>query len=125
MGFLTFCDNKGCGKQMMPLLNLETNNVECTECSRPINSITSFAKTQMKSLGQVKRDEQKKQAFAVQCRFCKKENAPKLGSENEILCSICGKHLDYLTAPYVHAVRQFLLSRKGKAETKAIPPVSK
>jgi len=123
MGFLTYCDNKGCSKQQEPLLNLETNEVECTECGKSIKSITVFAKAQMKGLGQIKRDEQKKQAFSVQCRFCKKENAPKLDQDKKILCSVCNKHLDYLTAPYAHAVRQFLLSKSSKVETKAIPPV--
>jgi ribosomal protein L34E len=122
--FRIYCDNKGCGKDMEPLLNVNTGDVECTECGRAIKSITSFTKSQMKAIGQVKRDEKVKQAFSVQCRSCMKESAPKLGSKKEIRCSICDSHLDYLSAPYTHAVREFLLTRQKNPATVSVSPVN-
>lgn len=132
--FRIYCDNKGCGRDMEPLLNVETNSVECTECGREVKSVHQFTKTQMKSLGQIKRDNKVKEAFSVQCKTCVKENAPILGPNQEILCSVCNAHLDYLTAPYAHAVREFLQSRKKQNQTtvqipavnvapKVVPPV--
>ena len=132
--FRVYCDNKGCGKDMEPLLNVETNEVECTECGRDIKSIHKFTNTQMKSFGQIKRDQKAKQAFSVQCKTCMKDNPPKLGEGDKILCGVCGVYLDYLTAPYAHAVREFLKSRQTKNQTtveipsvnvspKVIPPV--
>lgn len=122
--FRIYCDNKGCGKDMEPLLNINTNDVECTECGRAIKSITSFTKSQMKSIGQIKRDEKAKQAFSVQCRSCMKESAPKLGDKNEIRCSVCNHHLDYLSAPYAHAVREFLLTRQKNPATISVASVN-
>jgi hypothetical protein len=112
--FKIYCDNKGCGKDMEPLLNVETNDVECTECGRTINCVSKFTKTQMKVLGQIKRDQKAKQAYSVQCRFCSKESPPALDENDNICCSLCNKTLDYLAAPYVHAVKQLLLSRRQK-----------
>jgi hypothetical protein len=122
--FRIYCDNKGCGKDMEPLLNVNTNDVECVECGRSIKSITSFTKSQMKSIGQIKRDEKVKQAFSVQCRSCMKESTPKLGDKNELRCSICNNHLDYLSAPYAHAVRENLLRKQKNIATVSVASVN-
>lgn len=104
MGFSIQCDNKGCGKYQEPKLNLETNDVECADCGQPIKSVTSFAKNQMKSLGQIKRAEQTQQAFSVQCANCKK-SAPPVLSGKDILCAICKKELS-VSAPYAAILRE-------------------
>lgn len=104
MPFMICCDNKGCGKSMEPLLNLETNNVECAECGKVINSVTSFTKTQMKSLGQIKKDDKKQQAFSVQCKSCKKSSVPLIDGEN-ILCMLCKNKLD-ISVPYANLIRE-------------------
>jgi uncharacterized Zn finger protein (UPF0148 family) len=106
MGFRTYCDNKGCGKDQEPLLNLDTNEVECTECRKEIKSITSFAKSQMKNLGQIKRIEKSQQAFSVQCNFCNKSSPPKINKDGQVICSVCEKHLNNLSAPYVNLIKQ-------------------
>lgn len=111
--FRIYCDNKGCNKDMEPLLNLETGKVECTECGGNITNVTSFAIGQMKSMGQVKRDQKVKQAFSVQCKYCTKENGPYLNDKGQICCSACKKHLDYLAAPFAHMLKQQLETRKN------------
>lgn len=105
--FRVYCDNKGCGKDQAPVLNLETNEVECTECGQNIKSITLFAKNQMKSLGQIKRDSKREKAFAVQCKYCKKAAPPKVVDE-KVVCSLCDKHLDYLAASFVNVIKDKL-----------------
>ena len=54
MGFLVYCNNKGCGKEQEPLLDVSDNEAYCSECGGKVN-VTVFAKSQMKALGQVKR----------------------------------------------------------------------
>jgi hypothetical protein len=109
MGFRTYCSNKGCGKDNEPLLNTSTNEVECSECGKPITNITSFAKAQMKTLGQIKRDSKKGQAFSIECTFCKKSSPPKIDPNTErIVCAFCNSYLDYLSAPFVQIVKEFL-----------------
>lgn len=108
--FRVYCDNKSCGKDQAPVLNLETNEVECTECGQNIKSITPFAKSQMKSLGQIKRDSKKEKAFAVQCKYCKKTAPPKIVND-KVVCSLCDKHLDYLATSFVNVIK----SNLGKA----------
>jgi len=105
MPFSVYCDNKGCGKNTEPLLNLETNEAECVDCGGVIKSITSFAKIQLKSLGQIKRDDKKQQAFSVQCKACKKAAVPEINSEGTILCSLCKCKLD-ISGPYANLIRE-------------------
>lgn|SRR5690554_2407285 len=105
MGFRIYCDNKGCRKEQEPLLNIETNEVECTECGKDIKSVSYFIKVQMKSLGQVKKDEKRSQAFATKCKFCSK-TAPPVVKSDKIHCSLCDEHLDYLSAPFANVIKQ-------------------
>jgi len=102
--FLICCDNKGCGKDQEPLLDVLTNDVHCSECGKVIKSVTSFAKAQMKSLGQVKRDEKKGQAFAVKCSSCKKES-PATVVAGKIHCGICKIEMKDLSAPFVQMIK--------------------
>lgn len=109
MAFVVYCDNKGCGKQMAPLLDPETNKVECTECGKEVKSITQFAKASMKSMGQFKKTKSQK-AFAVQCKSCNQEDTPKINSDGTVVCAHCAAHLNYLSAPFV----QMLKTQLGK-----------
>ncbi|SRR5260221_5751813 len=104
MPFSINCPNKGCGKYTEPLLNTETNEAECSDCGGIIN-ITIFAKSQMKSLGQIKRDGKKQQAFSVQCKNCKKSSVPIVNSESVVLCSLCKTKLD-ISEPYANLIRE-------------------
>lgn len=109
--FVVHCDHKDCRKEMAPVLDRDTNEVLCTECDRPINSITIFAKNQMVSLGQTKKSEAKQQAFAVECIKCKKKAQPKL-KDDKLLCSFCTKELDNISAPYANSIKLFLSSQR-------------
>jgi len=108
MGFLICCDNKGCFQMMEPLLDIKTNDVICTECGKPINSVTSFAKIQMKSLGQTTRIKRATTSWAVECRYCGASLPPTIKPDGKIVCSHCSAHLDYLSEPFV---RSFLASK--------------
>lgn len=103
MGFSIFCDNKGCGERMEPVLDINTDEAICTECNKPIKSVTSFTKGQMKALGQVKRARESTTAFVVECRFCRTKSNPVI-KEKKLYCSGCGRHFDNLSAPFVQSV---------------------
>lgn len=53
-------------------LDLETNEVVCTECGENICGISEFTKMSMRSIGDVVRKKQKK-AFVFKCLTCKKD----------------------------------------------------
>lgn len=112
MGFLVYCDNKGCGKDQEPTLDVHSNEVYCSECGKTIKSITDFAKRQMKVLGQIKRESKKQQAFSVKCGVCKKENPPKINQSNEIVCSFCDAVLSDLPKPFQQVIRNFIKSQR-------------
>ena len=111
--FSIYCDNKGCGKQQEPMLDLDTNEVICSECGKPIKCVTQFAKVQMRALGQIKRSGDRQKAFSVKCPHCEKEGQPKCGDGDKLLCSICGKELDHLSKPYKSAVLEYLRTHSG------------
>lgn len=113
--FLIFCNNKGCGEYQAPNLNVETNEVMCSNCGKPITSVTSFAKTQLKAMGQIVRTSKKQQAFAVECKECHNVGQPKIVKEDDqeiLVCQKCGSPL-LLSKPYKHVVLEFLKDSKG------------
>lgn len=108
MGFNIQCDNKGCHKYQEPKLNVETNEALCDECGQPIKSVTKFAKTTMRSLGQIYRGaEKQKQAFAVQCKACNKHGRPKVVNGKDLACVHCGAELE-LAGPFKQTLLTFL-----------------
>lgn len=52
------------------VLNVETNEVMCTECGENISNISEFTKLSMKSIGDIYRP-RKKKAFVFKCLTCK------------------------------------------------------
>lgn len=111
MGFQIHCDNKGCFKEQEPLLNTETDEVLCSECSKPIKRVTSFAKTQMKALGQIYRGPDKKQqAYAVLCQSCNKQATPQINAKKELVCPHCQKQ-HQLSGPFKQMLLSFLKNR--------------
>lgn len=112
MSFSVYCNNKGCGKTQIPLLDTDTNEVICSECNKSINSITSFAKAQMKAMGLVKKASATRQAFAVGCKACKKSATPVV-KDNVLTCCSCNAPLTDINKPYETAIRQYLKSFKG------------
>ncbi len=128
MPFRTFCDNKGCRKEMEPVLDRQTNEVYCTECGNAINSLTDFAKRQMVALGQVRRAEKKKQAWSVKCDACQKEGPPKLNKEGEknekglligdkLLCSYCDAELKNLNKPFAQIILTNLKAQRRAGQS--------
>lgn len=118
MGFSIQCDNKGCRQYQDPELDMKgSKNVDdweviCTECDLEIKSITKFAKTTMRHMGQLKRAKKQQQAFVVKCGECNKEGRPSLGSHSSLLCFHCGKEHTALGGPF----KQMLLTmlRNGR-----------
>ena len=96
------CTNKGCGKTMSPILDVNSNEVICSDCQREITNVSSFAKAQMKSLGQVKKDSKK--SFAVKCISCGKETRP-IELNNDLVCGSCKKPLSNISEPFKQMLR--------------------
>lgn len=114
MGFLIYCNNKGCGKSQEPLLDKISNDVYCTECGEVIDNVTVFTKNAMRGMGQIKRDDGKaKLAFAIKCDTCGHKEQPKLAN-NQLACKKCDHLYENLSPPYIHAVKQWLKSNTAK-----------
>lgn len=111
MPFSINCNNKGCFKQQEPVLNTVTNEVECSECGRPITNVTHFVKVQMKSLGQTKK--YAKSAFSVRCEKCKTNALPKLGANDKLVCVGCGVEL-IVSKPFELGARERI--KKGNSD---------
>lgn len=103
--FTTHCSNKGCYKQMEPVIDKATKTVFCTECNGEIKNITDFMKNQMIAMGQIRKTTGPKHAWAVKCEACGVEKPPKIGSKKEILCSACGAELN-VSKPFAEVLRQ-------------------
>jgi DNA-directed RNA polymerase subunit RPC12/RpoP len=111
--FRSFCDNKGCNKEMRPVVDKETLVAYCAECGKPVNNISVFMRRQMLSHGQVRRSEKKKLAWAVNCPHCKKEGPPELDKKGEkLVCSFCEKELDHLTKPFAQMIKVNLQAQR-------------
>jgi len=103
MSFRIYCDNKGCFKDNEALYDVASNEVHCAECGKKITNITSFAVNQMKSMGQIKRDDKKAQAFSMKCLSCKRMTTPKI-KKDKALCALCGESLD-VSPIYMRAIQ--------------------
>lgn len=88
MVFLINCDNNGCNKTTEAKLDTSSNQVICLECGKEIKSVSQFAKSQMKSLGQVLKASNKQKAFAMKCDKCGDTDVP-VRQENKIVCAKC------------------------------------
>jgi hypothetical protein len=110
MGFLICCDNKGCYKTSEATLDTKTDQVYCGECGEIIKSVTSFTKVQMKTLGQIMRNQKASTAFAVPCPTCSKTNTPILNKKTgALLCPACSTDISSsLAAPTAQAIRLHL-----------------
>lgn len=114
MPFRTFCDSedKTCRKDIEPLIDKKTNKVFCPECNLEINSVNQFMKTQLASMGQVRRESADRTPYAIECKGCKNKKSPKLGPQKEILCAACGLDMtNSLNAPFAALVREAFKKR--------------
>lgn len=107
MAFRTFCNNKGCGKEQEPLLNLDTNEVLCGECGKSISSLTSFAKATLKSMKQTTKNVKSQEPYSVKCSSCKREGQPNL-SGADLVCKFCKTVLTGLSKPFELTVKHAL-----------------
>ena len=85
---LLTCDNKGCLKQTAAELDVDTLDVICLECEKPINSIAETMKRVLKSYGQIVRHTSK-QAFTIACMKCYANREVVINSKGDTVCSIC------------------------------------
>ena len=106
MPYLMHCMNKGCYKEQVPLLDVKSNLVMCSECNKEILNVTEFAKRSMKSLGQVTGKIKKGQTFAVKCGSCNQENTPVV-EDDELVCPKCHTELQ-LSVPFANMLRSVL-----------------
>lgn len=115
MEFRIFCDNKGCRKEMRPVINKDSMVAFCTECNQPINNISPFMKRQMVSEGQIQKTEKKKLAWAVKCTKCQKEGPPEMTKDEKLVCSFCHEELD-LNKPFAQMIRVNLKAQRRAGE---------
>lgn len=107
MPFSADCQNKGCHKRMEPYIDPKTNIVYCSLCENEMTNITSFTKTQMKSLKQFK--PKVSGSFFVKCQKCNKEGRPK-EIDKKIVCFSCLKEHEHLTEPFKIMLKEMLKS---------------
>jgi DNA-directed RNA polymerase subunit RPC12/RpoP len=111
--FRSFCDNKGCGKEMRPVVDQETLTAYCTECGKTVSNISIFMRRQMVAHNQVRRNEKKKLAWAVTCPSCKKEGPPELDKKGEVLiCSFCQEEITNLAKPFAQMIKVNLKAQR-------------
>lgn len=63
---LITCDNKGCLQQTDALYDVESGEVICQACGKPIGNVSDAMKRTLKSFGQVVRKEKKVEALKSQ-----------------------------------------------------------
>jgi ribosomal protein L34E len=113
MEYRCFCDNKGCGKEMRPVVDKATLIAYCTECGKPVNNISIFMRRQMASSDQVRKDEKKKLPWSTKCQSCLKEGPPILDKTgSKLMCSFCGKELTSLAKPFAEMIKVNLKAQR-------------
>lgn len=117
MPFTIRCNNKGCGKEQEPYLDVASMEVHCAECGKIMPDVTIFAKNQMKAMGQVKRLNRTQKAFPVECQTCTKMEQPIL-INGKLSCSFCKSEHTHLPAPYAYAIKQYLKDHKNSLADK-------
>ena len=111
MPFLINCDNKGCLKTQAALLDTNNNIVICAECQKEIKNITSFAKHQLKHLGQTMRAKKSQKSFAIKCLHCEAEDVTLLQNDN-FFCTTCKKELEHLSPPFKMVLKDAIKNNK-------------
>lgn len=108
MGFLMTCGNKGCGKTMEPVLDVQSNTVYCTNCNCQMNGITEFAKNQMRFMGQTKKEGSRHKLFGFVCPYCNKRSFPKIVAKR-VVCELCDQDVESKISPQIiHGIKQTL-----------------
>lgn len=120
MGFRVNCDidyedDKGkkvkCRNEMEPSLGKDgLLYCECGKKMKNQDCLSPFAKRQMVTLGQTKRNEKSRQAFSVKCGACGKDSKPKL-KNNKVFCTACEKELN-VTGPMLQVLKMNIKAAK-------------
>ena len=105
MAFSIICSNKGCGEQMEPYLDKDTDKVYCSSCDKELVNITHFVKIQMKSMKQYK--QKKTISFGVKCQSCNKDDRPVI-LDNKIICPSCKKEHSHLSEAFKNMLKDNL-----------------
>lgn len=117
MDYRTFCNNKGCYKEMRPVVKKETLEAFCTECGKVVDNISIFMIRQMVANGQVQRTDKKKLAWSVKCQKCQKEGPPELGKDdNTLVCTFCKEEHVHLNKPFAQTIKTNLKAQKRSGE---------
>lgn len=111
---LITCDNKGCLKTTDAQLDVETKEVVCLACEKPVKSVSESMKRVLKSSGQIVRKEVKK-AFTMACMQCYANREVVLNSKNETVCSVCHHTIS------VHASMRLAMEETGTKLRKLLP----
>lgn len=93
MSFTLQCLNKECRKLTEPLLDLETNDVVCSDCGAVIPNITDFVKRQLKFEKKIKSASKKGASFGLKCGSCDNNDTPVF-KKNALWCSKCDSKLN-------------------------------
>lgn len=80
------CQNKGCVQLNEAKLDMSTDQVICSECGKPIENISVFAKRTLKQVGQVIRTSNS--PWQKQCLKCNVLRDLVVSGE-EALCKVC------------------------------------
>ena len=103
---LITCDNRGCLTQTNALLNVDTKEVMCTDCKRPIRNISETMKRVLSSSGQIVRDEERR-AFTMGCKNCNANRQVVLNDRDDTVCSVCGNVIN------VHPAMRLAITEAG------------
>jgi len=103
MSFIFRCTNKSCLKEMAPVIDKKDNKAYCTECESEIKEIDPFMKNQLIHMGQIKKEIQKKMAWAIKCASCNKENVP-VTKNNQFFCPFCQEKIN-ISPMFAHSLK--------------------
>lgn len=107
MPMLINCDNRGCCKYQPALLNTADNTVICSECLKPIQNVTVFAKQQLKQLGQTISNRKPKAGFSVKCQHCQSTDTPQR-YDQQWICSNCKQELTNMSDAFKHLLQDVI-----------------
>lgn len=109
MNFRIHCDNKGCRKEMEPVVDKDTLQAYCTVCNEEVKCINIFMRRQMAATGMVRKNIKQKMPWSVKCKAkaCEKE-APPVIKDKKVFCFYCGDEMTHLTKPFVEILKQNL-----------------
>lgn len=105
---LVNCNNKGCMQASNALLDVDSMEVICQECGKPITNLAETMKRALKSFGQIVRTERK--AFMLACNACKANREVVMTQDNKTICKTCHEPIE------IHASFKLAMEEAGGLE---------